>query len=58
MTLSQPKIELILSNKSKGESHYFVTFIDDATRKLRVYFWKHKSDVFGVFIKKKKKKYQ
>jgi hypothetical protein len=31
MTLSQPKIELILSNKSKGESHYFATFIDDAT---------------------------
>lgn len=50
MPLSQPKIELI--NKSKGESHYFVTFIDDDTRKLWVFFLKHKSNVFDVLLKK------
>ena len=31
---------------SLGGSHYYVTFIDDATRKAWVYFLRHKSDVF------------
>ena len=31
---------------SLGVSHYYVTFIDDATRKLLVYFLRHKYDVF------------
>ena len=30
-------------------SHYYVTFIDDATRKLWVYFLRHKFDVFQTF---------
>ena len=34
---------------SLGGSQYFITFIDDATRKLWMYFLKHKSDVFDVF---------
>ena len=36
---------------SLGGSRYFVSFIDDASRKLWVYFLKHKSDVFDVFKK-------
>ena len=28
---------------------YFVTFIDDATRKCWIYFMKHKSEVFNKF---------
>lgn len=36
---------------SLGGSSYFVTFIDDATKKLWVYPMKHKSDVFDVFKK-------
>ena len=36
---------------SFGGSLYFVTFIDDASRKLWVYFLKQKSDVFDVFKK-------
>jgi len=36
---------------SVGNSLYFVTFIDDATRKLWVFFLKHKSDVFETFKK-------
>ena len=30
-------------------SHYYVTFIDDTTRKAWVYFLRHKSDVFQTF---------
>jgi len=30
-------------------SLYFVTFIDDSNRNVRIYFLKHKSDVFNVF---------
>ena len=30
---------------------YFVTFIDDSSRKVWIYFLKHKSDVFDVFKK-------
>jgi len=35
--------------KFVGNSRYYVTFIDDSTRKLWVYFLKNKSDVFSVF---------
>ena len=34
---------------SLGGSHYYVTFIDDATRKVLVYFFRHKSNVFQTF---------
>ena len=34
---------------SLGISHYYVTFIDDATRKVWVYFLIQKSDVFQTF---------
>ena len=34
---------------SRGESSYFVTFIDDATKQLWVYPMKHKSNMFDVF---------
>ena len=34
-----------------GGSHYYVTFIDDATRKTWVYFIQQKSDVFYTFKK-------
>jgi len=36
---------------SLGGSLYFVTFIDDSSRKVWVYFLKHKSNVFEVFKK-------
>ena len=36
---------------SLGGSHYYVTFIDDATRKVWFYFLKQKSDVFQTFKK-------
>ena len=29
--------------------HYYVSFIDDHTRKVWVYFMKHKSEVFSQF---------
>ena len=34
-------------------SHYYVTFIDDATRKVWVYFLRWKSDVFQTFKNQK-----
>lgn len=34
---------------SLGGSSYYVTFIDDSTRKVWVYFWENKSDVYDVF---------
>ncbi|KAL9270861.1 Retrovirus-related Pol polyprotein from transposon TNT 1-94-like protein [Drosera capensis] len=34
---------------SKGGSLYFVTFIDDFSRRVWVYFMKHKSEVFDKF---------
>ena len=34
---------------SIGGCHYFVTFIDDYSRKIWVYFMKKKSEVFGHF---------
>ena len=36
---------------SLGGSHYYVTFIDDASRKNWVYCIKRKSDVFDTFKK-------
>ena len=36
---------------SLGGSRYYVTFIDDFSRKVWVYFLKHKSDVFVTFKK-------
>ena len=36
---------------SLGGSNYYVTFIDDATRKTCVYCIKKKSDVFNTFKK-------
>jgi transposase InsO family protein len=36
---------------SLGVSHYYVTFIDDATRKTWVYYIRQKSDVFDTFKK-------
>ena len=34
---------------SVGGARYYVTFIDDFSRKLWVYFLKHKSEVFQKF---------
>jgi len=39
------------SDPSLGGLLYFVIFIDDSSRKVWVYFLKHKSDVFEVFNK-------
>ena len=36
---------------SLGGSLYYVTFIDDATRKVWIYFLRQKSDVFETFKK-------
>ena len=36
---------------SLSGSHYYVTFIDDVTRKVWVYFLRHKFDVFQTFKK-------
>lgn len=34
---------------SLGDSRYYVTFIDDSSRRVWTYFLKHKSDVFFIF---------
>ena len=51
-------LELIHSNlfgpiniESLGGASYFVTFIDDASRKVWTYPMKSKSEVFGIFQK-------
>ena len=36
---------------SLGVSHYYVTFIDDATKKTWFYYIRQKSDVFDTFKK-------
>ena len=41
--------------KFVGNSRYYVTFIDDSTRKVWIYFLKNKSDVFSVFKSGKQK---
>ena len=55
-TSKDEKLELVHTDvwgpapvKSLGGSRYYVTFIDDSTRKVWVYFLKNKSDVFSVF---------
>ena len=52
------KIKLVHKNvwgptqvQSLGFSHYYVTFIDDATRKTWVYCIRQKADVFDTFKK-------
>lgn len=57
-TRKQQKLELVHSDvcgpievESLGGSKYFVTFIDDATRKTWVYMLKRKSEVFEIFQK-------
>ena len=37
--------------QSLGVSHYYVTFIDDETRKTWVYYIRYKYDVFATFKK-------
>ena len=34
-----------------NHAQYFASFIDDYSRKVWIYFMKHKSDVFGIFKK-------
>ncbi|KAI3461497.1 hypothetical protein Pfo_018160 [Paulownia fortunei] len=36
---------------SLGGKHYFVTFIDDFSRRVWVYTMKTKDEVFGIFLK-------
>ena len=36
---------------SLGDSRYYITFIDDSSKKVWVYFLKNKSDVFETFKK-------
>lgn len=57
-TLKEHKLELVHSDlwgpapvTSLGGASYYMTFIDDATRKLWVYFLKQKSEAFEVFKK-------
>ena len=38
-----------MPTESVGKRKYFVTFIDDYSRCCRVYFMRHKSEVFGKF---------
>ena len=52
------KLELVHTNlwgstqvQSLSGSRYYVTFIDDATRKTWVYYIRQKSDVFDTFKK-------
>ena len=40
-----------MTASSIGGKHYFVTFIDDHSRKVKVYFIKHKFEVFEAFRK-------
>lgn len=55
-TLKTRKLDLVHTDvwgpspaASLGGSRYYVTFIDDHSRKVWIYFLKHKSDVFHVF---------
>ena len=41
----------LVNIKSLGGASYFVTFIDDASRKIWAYPMKNKSEVFGIFQK-------
>ena len=53
---TQRKLELVHSDvcgplqvESIGGSRYFVTFVDDYSRCVSVYFIKHKAEVFEKF---------
>ena len=55
-TPKKEKLELVHSDvwgpkkvSSIGGKHYFVTFFDDHSRKVWVYFLKHKSEAFEAF---------
>uniref|UniRef100_A0A803Q806 Integrase catalytic domain-containing protein n=1 Tax=Cannabis sativa TaxID=3483 RepID=A0A803Q806_CANSA len=55
-TPKKERLELVHSDvwgptttSSIGGKHYFVTFIDDHSRKVWVYFLKHESEVFEAF---------
>ena len=57
-TLKAKKLELLHTDlwgpssvASLGGSRYYITFIDDSSRKVWVYFLKNKSDVFETFKK-------
>ncbi|GKC58161.1 putative RNA-directed DNA polymerase [Tanacetum coccineum] len=50
-TVTAKFCELCVLVSSVGGSRFYVTFIDDYTRKVWVYFLKHKSDVFSAFKK-------
>ena len=57
-TSKAEKLELVRTDlwgpslvASLGGSRYFITFIDDSSRKVWVYFLKNKSDVFETFKK-------
>nr|CAN62498.1 hypothetical protein VITISV_000081 [Vitis vinifera] len=57
-TLKAEKLELVHTDlwgsspvASLGGSRYYITFIDDSSRKVWVYFLKNKSDVFETFKK-------
>jgi transposase InsO family protein len=39
---------------SLGGKHYFVTFVDDFSRRIWVYNMKHKDEVLGIFLTWKK----
>ena len=41
-------------NESLGGNRWFVTFIDDFSRRVWVYMMKHKDEVFDIFLKWKK----
>ena len=39
---------------SWGGNHYFVTFVDDYSRRVWVYPMKHKDEVYGIFLRWRK----
>lgn len=39
--------------QSIGGSRYYISFVDDPSRKVWVYFLKHKSDAFDAFMRLK-----
>ena len=56
--LREQKLELVHTDlwgpspvTSLGGAAYYMTFIDDSTRKVWVYFLKHKDEVFDAFMK-------
>ncbi|GKF05058.1 retrovirus-related pol polyprotein from transposon TNT 1-94 [Tanacetum coccineum] len=44
---------MCIRETEEGGSRYYVTFIDDSSRKVWVYFLKNKSEVFNTFKKRK-----